>query len=126
MKSMEQALFNARGEPVAYISVRPRNVIFLWDGRPVAFVYGRHIYGFTGVHLGWFVKGVVYDAAGKRVGFTASTAPLPACQEPPKAKKRTIAKIQPRQEAPSSPELQFTYSEEDFETFLQRGEVGLP
>jgi hypothetical protein len=123
---MEKALFDAWGKPVAYISTHPRNVIFLWDGRPVAFLYGRHIYGFTGVHLGWFIDGVVYDADGKRIGFTASTSPLPACQEPPKAKKRAVAKRGPRQEAPPLADLEFGYSEQDFESFLRKGEVSLP
>jgi len=123
---MERALFDSWGKPVAYIALRPRNVIFLFDGHPVAFLYGTHIYGFTGVHLGWFINDIVYDAGGKRIGFTASTAPLPACQEPPKAKKSPLAKRQPRQEAPPLPELEFDYAEENFEAFLKRGEVFLP
>jgi len=101
------------------------NSVFLWDGRAIAYLYGHHIYGFSGLHLGWFINGVVYDPEGKRIGFTSSTAPLPAAQAPPKAKKQALSKMEPKQEAPPLPDLGFTSSEEDFEAFLKRGEVGL-
>jgi hypothetical protein len=122
---MERALFNAWGEPVAYISEGSRKTIFLWDGHPVAYLYGHHVYGFNGLHLGWFINGVVYDTAGNRIGFTATTAPLPASQEPPKAKKYALAKMEPRQEAPPLPDLGYNFSEGDFEAFLKRGQVSL-
>ena len=122
---MERALFNSWGEPVAYISEDARKIIFLWDGHPVAYLYGHHVYGFSGQHLGWFISGVVYDIEGHRIGFTSSTSPLPASQEPPKAKKYDLAKMEPREEAPPLPDLGFNYSKEDFEAFLKRGQVGL-
>ena len=122
---MERALFNSWGEPVAYISEEARKTLFLWDGHPVAYLYGHHVYGFNGLHLGWFLNGVVYDSEGKRIGFTSATSPLPASQEPPKAKRFALSKMEPKQEAPPLPELEFTNSEEDFEAFLKRGEVGL-
>jgi len=114
---MDKALFNSQGTPVAYIAEGTRKIIFLWDG--------HHIYGFNGLHLGWFIKAVVYDADGKMIGFTSSTAPLPAAQEPPKAKKYALSKIEPKQEPPPLPDLGFTSSEEDFEAYLKRGQVGL-
>jgi hypothetical protein len=119
---MERALFNSQGKPVAYIAEGARKIIFLWDGHPVAYVYGHHVYGFNGLHLGWFINAVVYDADGKRIGFTASTSPFPAAQEPPKAKKYALSKMEPKQEAPPLPDLGFTSSEEDFEAFLKRGQ----
>ena len=119
---MEKSLFNAGGEPVAYISKDARKVIFLWDGRPVSYLYGYHVYGFNGQHLGWFLNGVIYDRDGKRAGFTASTSPLPTAQEPPKAKRYATPKREPRQEAPPLPDLGFNYSGEDFEAFLKKGQ----
>ena len=110
---------------MAYISGEARKIIFLWDGHPVAYLYGHHVYGFNGLHLGWFLNDVVHDSEGKRIGFTSSTAPLPPAQEPPKAKRYALSKMGPRQEAPPLPELRFSNSEEDFEAFLKRGEVGL-
>jgi hypothetical protein len=125
LRSMEKALFNSGGDPVAYISNEARKIIFLWDGHPVAYLYGHQVYGFNGRHLGWFIKGVVFDTEGKRIGFTSNTSPLPASQEPPKAKKYALAKMEPREEPPPLPDLGFNYSEEDLEAFLKSGEVGL-
>ncbi|MBW2311864.1 MAG: hypothetical protein JRF35_12460 [Deltaproteobacteria bacterium] len=122
---MERALFNSWGEPVAYISNDRKKIIFLWDGHPVAYLYGHHVYGFNGLHLGWFINGVVYDAEGNRIGFTSTTCPLPAAQEPPKAKKYAVAKMESRQEAPPLPDLGFNLSEENFEDFLKAGYLGL-
>jgi hypothetical protein len=122
---MEKTLLNARGEPVAYISGDPRKIIFLWDGHPVAYLYGHHVYGFNGRHLGWFINGVVYDIEGNRIGFTSSTSPLPASQEPPKAKKYAVAKMEPRCESPPLPDLGFNHSGEDFEAFLKKGQAVL-
>lgn len=119
---MEKALFNSGGEPIAYISEDARKIIFLWDGHPVAYLYGHHVYGFNGQHLGWFISGVVYDIEGYRIGFTSSTSPLPAFQEPPKAKRYAVAKIEPREEAPPLPDLSFNYSGEDLEAFLKKGQ----
>ncbi|MBW1692390.1 MAG: hypothetical protein JRJ70_16915, partial [Deltaproteobacteria bacterium] len=91
----------------------------------VAYLYGHHVYGFNGLHLGWFINGVVYDAEGNRIGFTSTTCPLPAAQEPPKAKKYAVAKMESRQEAPPLPDLGFNFSEENFEDFLKAGYLGL-
>jgi hypothetical protein len=125
MLLMERALFNLRGEPVAYISKEARNTVYLYDGHPVAYLYSHHVYGFNGLHLGWFINGVVYDAAGERIGFTSATSPLPASKEPPKAKKYAVTKMKGRQESPPLPDLGFNYSEKDFEDFLKAGLLGL-
>jgi hypothetical protein len=122
---MEKTLFTSRGEPVAYVSDDPRKIIFLWDGHPVAYLHNHHVYGFNGRHLGWFINGVAYDIDGNRIGFTTSTFPLPASQEPPKAKRYALAKMESREEAPPLPDLSFNYSEEDLEAFLTKGQVTL-
>jgi hypothetical protein len=43
--------------------------IFTWSGKPVAYLKkdnksGFHVSGFNGKHLGWFVKGVIWDEDG--------------------------------------------------------------
>jgi hypothetical protein len=43
--------------------------IYLWSGKPVAYLTrdsagGFHVYGFNGNHVGWFVRGVVWDHDG--------------------------------------------------------------
>ncbi len=63
------SLFDGAGKAVAYIAVDNELTIYLWGGKPVAYLDrdsegGYHVYGFNGKHLGWFVKGVVWDHEG--------------------------------------------------------------
>ena len=66
----EVTLFNGKGKATAYIAVDDAMTIYLWGGKPVAYLEpdkrggGFHIYGFSGKHLGWFVQGVVRDHDG--------------------------------------------------------------
>lgn len=69
MADDEITLFNERGKADAYISIEDEMTIYLWTGKPVAYLDGDnaggfHIYGFNGKHLGWFVSGIVRDHAG--------------------------------------------------------------
>jgi hypothetical protein len=123
---MERALYNVRGEPIAYISDYPTKAIYLWDGHPVAYLYAFHVYGFNGSHLGWFVNDVVYDTSGNRIGFTSKTCPAPLHKEVGKGKKYPLDKPGPRDEPPPLPDLSFSYSDEDFEEFLKKGQLSLP
>lgn len=66
----EVSLFSNKGTPAAYVAVDERMTIYLWGGKPVAYLEpdigatGFHVYGFNGKHLGWFVKGVIWDNDG--------------------------------------------------------------
>ena len=122
---MEKTLYNANGEPVAYISDAPTKAIYLWDGHAVAYLYDYHVYGYNGLHLGWFLDNIVYDSEGKRIGFTSTSCPLPVYKETGKAKKYPLDKAGPRYEPPPLPDLSFDYSSEDFEEFLRKGQVTL-
>lgn len=47
-------------EAVAYIDADDELTIYLWGGKPVAYLERDtgnefHVYGFSGKHLGWFV-----------------------------------------------------------------------
>jgi hypothetical protein len=62
----EVSLFDGRGKATAYIAVSDGLTIYLWNGKPVAYMDpansdGYHVYGFNGKHLGWFVNGVIWD-----------------------------------------------------------------
>ena len=122
---MEKTLYNANGEPVAYISGGLTKAIYLWDGHPVAYLNDYHVYGFNGLHLGWFIDAIMYDADGKRIGFTSKSCPVPVYKETGKAKKYPADKAGPRCEPPPLPDLGFDYSSEDFEEFLRKGQVTL-
>jgi hypothetical protein len=66
----EITLFNGKGKATAYVAVNDGMTIYLWSGKPLAYLEsdksggGFHIYGFNGKHLGWFVQGVVRDHDG--------------------------------------------------------------
>lgn len=66
----EVSLFDGAGKATAYIAVDDELTIYLWGGKPVAYLEkdgdsGYHVYGFNGKHLGWFVKGVIWDHGGR-------------------------------------------------------------
>jgi hypothetical protein len=65
----EVALYNSAGKAEAYIALDDEMTIYLWSGKPVAYLEkngskGYHVYGFNGEHLGWFVRGIIWDHDG--------------------------------------------------------------
>ena len=63
------ALFNSDGEAAAYIDTDDELTIYLWRGKPVAYIDDKSIYGFNGKHLGWLDEGIIWDHKGYAVGF---------------------------------------------------------
>ena len=60
----ETSLIDKDGEAVAYIATDNERTIYLWKGRPVAYLDGENVYGFNGNHLGWFIEGVIFGHDG--------------------------------------------------------------
>ena len=60
----EISLYDRKGDAVAYIAVNDELTIYLWEGKPVAYLDGEDVYGFNGKHLGWFSKGLIIDHNG--------------------------------------------------------------
>jgi hypothetical protein len=65
----EVSLFSGSGDASAYIALSEEMTIYLWSGKPVAYLStddngGYHIYGFNGKHLGWFISGIIRDHQG--------------------------------------------------------------
>mgnify|MGYP001421712482 CR=1 FL=1 len=92
MLADEITLFSADGTPTAYIDTADELTIYMWDGTPVAYLESDgvafDIYGFNGLHLGWFEDGIVRDHQGKVVGFIQGAVALPTKFEPFKAFKK--------------------------------------
>lgn len=121
---MERILYDSNGTAVAYIAEDYRETIYLWEGLPAAYLYeGEHVYGFNGLHLGWFKGDVLFDHHGRRVGFLYTTCPVPIIKPPAKWKKSTPDEIRPRWAAPPPPKLGYQTCEEDLASFLKRGLV---
>jgi hypothetical protein len=121
---MEKTLFNENGIPTAYIANDYQQIIYLWDGNAVAYVFeDEHIYGTNGHHLGWFVQDIVYNAFGERIGFTVKTCPVGIAKEPPRAKKFPRDEMRPRWRAPAFPNLTHRIAKQDLRDFLEEGQV---
>lgn len=117
---MEETLFDKQGKPVAYINFQS-SVIYLWDGKPVAYLHDDHVYGFNGKHLGWFVKGVVWDENGARVGFTKPTLPVYPTYEPYKGYKQYVPYKAYKAYPPYKPYFTTMNSNYPLDFFLMRG-----
>jgi len=124
---MEISLFDKDGNAVAYIADDYDRTIYFWEGQQVAYLFNdRQIYGANGKHLGWFIDGVIFNPGGERIGFTASTCPVPPSKEPLKLKKKYKNELQSRWKENPLPKLQFIISSEDFSDFLINGQVYNP
>jgi hypothetical protein len=117
---MEITLFNKNGTPVAYIA-DDGETIYLWDGRPVAYLKGDKVYGWQGRQLGWFQNGTVFDIYGLRTGFIKSKSPIATEVEPLKAQKRLTPSRGKKQAQVIKPVLCYGYSNNPLEDLLEKG-----
>lgn len=65
---MKIVFYNASGEPIAYTEDGVH--IYLFDGKPVAYIDRDSIYSYSGKHLGWYIDGWIKDNNGDCVFFT--------------------------------------------------------
>jgi len=116
---MEISLFDKNGSAVAYIS--SDGTIYLWDGRPVAYLLENHVYGFNGKHLGWFENGIMYDGDGYRIGFSREKCPVVTQIEPVKSVKHVKSVKSVKSIAPIKPIFSLANSNKKFKEFLLMG-----
>jgi hypothetical protein len=82
-------LFNKDGKAIAYIDTTDTDVpLYLYDGRPVAYLDKDNVYGFNGKHLGWYDKGIVRNHEGKIIGATKAATNRYTQYEPYKSYKQ--------------------------------------
>ena len=126
-KAEEITLFNADGEPIAYIDAADTDLpIYMWDGTPVAYLFATdkdyfHIYGFNGKHLGWFENGLVIDHKGYRVGFQEGAVSKYTKYEPYKSYKKYKPYKAYRSYPPYKPYTQIRFSYNSLSLFLMAG-----
>lgn len=85
---MERTLYDAKGDPIAYIADDGERSIYLWSGQAVAYIDDRlNCYGWNGQYLGWIEDGTLFDNHGLGVGFMKAKGPSPSCAEPAKCAK---------------------------------------
>ncbi len=117
-------LFDRKGLNQGFIENTPEQIIYLHTGEAVAYLIDNSkIYGFNGLHLGWFVHGTLYNTFGIKEGFIKDT-----CPRPPQLKNQPFKahKMQPRVKRVASmatPMFKLGHSEGSFEVFLKRGQL---
>ena len=86
----EITLYNSEGATIAYIDTDDEMVIYLWNGRPVAYLKDGSVWGFNGKHRGWFEKGIIRDREGCVVGCIKNAVSMSYKFEPMKGMKGFI------------------------------------
>jgi len=124
--SQEISLFDADGDPIAYIADDDDMTIYMWSGTPVAYLVSDrgdafHIYGFNGKHLGWLEKGIVRDHEGYAVGFVKGATNIYTKYEPYKSYKQYKPYKAYKEYAPYKPYYKSQFSNTYLSLFLKRG-----
>lgn len=121
-EAQEISLFNTNGKAVAYIDTVDKDLtIYLWSGKPVAFISGEDVYGFNGKHLGWYAKGIVRDHKGDQVGVTKKATNMYTEYEPYKSSKQYKPYKGHKEYAPYKPYWSTSWSDTDLKIFLLQG-----
>jgi len=111
--SDEITLYSASGKPVAYIADDDDSTIYLWSGKPVAYLKSEDVYGFNGKHLGWSVKGLIYNHDGEIVGAVRFRLKGPVQASPVKSIKQIKPIKSIREIKPIRPILGLVWSEDE-------------
>ena len=120
--SDEITLYSASGKPVAYIADDDDSTVYMWSGKPVAYVKSEDVYGFNGKHLGWFVKGLIYNHDGEIVGAVRSRLKGPVQISPVKSVKQIKPIKSIREIKPIRPIFGLAWSEDEtLHSFLVGG-----
>ncbi len=120
---MQINFYDRNGKPTAYTEDGIH--IFLFNGKPVAYLDGDSLFSFSGVHLGWFEDHWVRDHTGNCVFFTDDTSgggpvrPSPGTR-PLKSVKRQLPQKGVRQVTPSKPGRALFWSTLSGPTFFQQ------
>lgn len=114
-------LYTSKGYPVAYVLPAEENTIFLWSGKPVAYLDSDNIYGFNGKHLGWFDDGKIYDHQGRIVGTTAEAAVVQLKSGPTKPLRQFSPFKAFEQFAPFKPFYKLSWADLPLDVFLAEG-----
>ena len=60
----EITLYNSHGAAIAYVDTDDEMTIYLWGGKPVAYLEKGSVWTLNGQHLGWFENGIIINHDG--------------------------------------------------------------
>ncbi|MBW8684610.1 4-fold beta flower protein [Chitinophaga rhizophila] len=117
------ALFNKDGKAIAYIATDDEEMpVFLYNGKPVAYITKDNVYGYNGKHLGWYDKGVIRTHEGKIIATTKDASSQYTQYEPYKNYKQSKPYKSYQHTAPYKVYAQSGWTAEGFEAFLLKGQ----
>ena len=105
--------FGEEGGVIAYLDNDGKS-IFLWCGKPVAYLIEDNIYSYSGKHLGWLEEGWVYDHLGDDVLSSHSSFSIPN-----KSVRQTPPTQRFTESPPAKPQRTFRWSVFGEESFFQ-------
>lgn len=123
--AQEVTLFDSNGDARAYIDYDEEATIFLWNGKPVAFLENDGsdmcVFGFNGNFLGWYEDGIIRNENGDAVGAREGAVNMVTSIEPIKSIQE-IAPIRPITPiTPIKPIFSNSWSSESLTEFLYSG-----
>jgi len=125
INAQEVTIFDSEGKARAYIDYNDDATIYLWNGKPVAFLENDGsdmcVFGFNGNFLGWFEYGIVRDENGDAVGARKGATNMITSIEPIKSIQE-ISPIRPITPiTPIKPIFNNSWSSESLTEFLYSG-----
>ncbi|MEZ4793470.1 MAG: hypothetical protein R2783_08440 [Gelidibacter sp.] len=125
INAQEISLFDSQGNARAYIDYEKDATIYLWNGKPVAFLENDGndicVFGFNGRFLGWYEEGIVRDKNGNAIGAKKGATNMITNIEPIKSIQE-ITPIRPITPiTPIKPIFSNSWSSESLIEFLYSG-----
>lgn len=112
--------YDSHGNPVAYTDDVEH--IYLFSGKPAAYLSGNNVYGYNGHHFGWIEEGWIIDKRGRCVLYTdnASGGPVKPINkiEPIKGVKKVNPVKSVQQVSTVKPISKLSWSEMSGEEFF--------
>ncbi len=119
---MDTILYNRTGKPVAFlVKNEDENIISLWNGIAVSYLYEDQIYGWNGKQLGWYIDGIIYDLRGFQAGFTRQRCPVIVSRAPAKPKQLIKGAKNLRDLPGTKPQFTKKFSLVELELLLESG-----
>ena len=113
--------YDSRGRAVAYVDEDENLTIYLWDGKPIAYLDEDSVYGFNGKHLGWLKGDAIYDHDGNIVAALPEAFQSPVSAAPAKSFKQFAPFKAFKEFKPFKPFFGMSWSDVPAKVFFLRG-----
>jgi 4-fold beta flower protein len=114
--------YDSRGRAAAYIDEDDENLtLYLWDGKPVAYLDEDSVYGFNGKHLGWLKGSAIYHHDGNVVAAFPEVFRSPVSPAPVKSFKQFVPFKSFKEFKPFKPFFSQQWSEIPAKVFFLKG-----